>query len=214
VAVALLLVAALAHAEPKGAPSATDVPRDAGADATPPPPAHPPTPQKNHKATALEVLAGRVRALLAGTLDTSIDAATLFEQQLDDEKAIRVEVERLRAIVEDAGTAEGADGGAAHQPPGKKKPAKQPPRKQAKPVTAKQRPLGGDAGVPTSLQTLDPELWRAQLAVDRARLAFYELPKSRREALLAQHATRQREDRAAGKERELTKVEDKAVLPI
>jgi hypothetical protein len=44
----------------------------------------------------------------------------------------------------------------------------------------------------TDIDTLDPVLWRSRVELDRARLAFYSLEKTERDALLEQHAGRQK----------------------
>ena len=43
----------------------------------------------------------------------------------------------------------------------------------------------------TKIAPADPALWRGRMALDRARLAFYSLDKTERDALLAKHAGRQ-----------------------
>ncbi len=43
----------------------------------------------------------------------------------------------------------------------------------------------------TDIETLDPALWRGRVDLDRARLAFYSLDKTVRDALLEKHAKRQ-----------------------
>jgi hypothetical protein len=43
----------------------------------------------------------------------------------------------------------------------------------------------------TDIETLDPVLWRSRVELDRARLAFYSLEKTERDALLERHAQRQ-----------------------
>lgn len=147
-----------------------------GSSATPEPSAPRPEVEK------LETLAQRIRALIDGSLETGVDPASLFQVQLDDEAAIRVEVERLRAIVS-RGEAEPSSGGASG--------------------------AGGSADAGAPLSALDPVLYRAQLGLDRARLAFYELPAAQRRARFARHVERQQADRDAEKERQLSAAERK-----
>ncbi len=45
----------------------------------------------------------------------------------------------------------------------------------------------------TDIETLDPALWRGRVDLDRARLAFYSLDKTVRDALLEKHAKRAEE---------------------
>ena len=54
------------------------------------------------EAAALRTAAGHVRDLVSGTLDVGVEPATLFDISLDDEETVRVETERLQAIVEHA----------------------------------------------------------------------------------------------------------------
>jgi ABC-type hemin transport system ATPase subunit len=154
-----------------------------------------------------------VRALLVEKLDLTVDPATLFDIDISDEPAVRVEVERLRAIVEhaeaaisesgavelDAGsTTTGVDGGAVDAG-------------GAGDVGAPDAAAG--VGAPSEyaqLRALDPELWRARVALDEARLSFYELSASRREALLARHAERLAESASVKEIVEVSDAEKKA----
>ncbi|MBS2025973.1 MAG: ATP-binding protein, partial [Deltaproteobacteria bacterium] len=65
----------------------------------------------------------------------------------------------------------------------------------ARPARPRSRRGSKDAGSQATLQAelpaLDPTLWSQRLALDRARLSFYELDPARRAALLHQHALRQ-----------------------
>ena len=124
-------------------------------------------PQPSPEVAALQDTTRAIRALMKGDLDVAVVAATLFDGALDDERAVAVEVRRLKAIVDnengpvDAGAPDAA-GDAAHQ---------------------------GGAGGSVELQPTDP-LFAARLALDTARLAFLILPKTDRDTLLATHAQR------------------------
>jgi hypothetical protein len=111
-----------------------------------------------------------VRDLMAGRLAPAVDPATLFEVSLHDDDAVRVDAERLRRLLAQVEV----DAGARHV------------KKGAASVGPSRAPRGADAGS-RDAAPLDAELWGARLGLDRARLAFYELPSARRRALLATH---------------------------
>lgn len=107
-----------------------------------------------------------------------MEPATLFDLPLTDEAALRVEAERLRAVIERADR-EVWDGGVLVEPASEG------------PPPAASGDGGAEASVP--LRELDPELFAARVEVDRARLEFYLLPAARKKALATRHAERQRE---------------------
>ncbi|HEX4337227.1 MAG TPA: ATP-binding protein [Polyangiaceae bacterium] len=115
--------------------------------------------------------ARNVRALVQGRLDVGVDPASLFDVAPDDDAAIRVEAVRLHAVV------------AAADDVARRKRLAVHPRKKSVPV---EEPADGGE-LPAS-----PVLLAARVELDRARLAFYDLPESRRTAILAEHAARQR----------------------
>jgi hypothetical protein len=108
-----------------------------------------------------------LRDLSSDRLAASVTPQALFDVPLDDDAAVGLEAQRLRALLRDADSDAGARRAA-----GVKRAVR-----DAGPVEA------GAAEVP-------PALWQARLDVDRARLAFYTLPAARRDALLEQHAQR------------------------
>ncbi len=172
---------------------ASDAGTDAGsvvADAASDAPASPADPRVRE----LSARAQRIRAFIDGSLDVTRDPRALFEIPSDDEAAIRVEVERLRAIVEQAEVDAGVDAG----------------KKKTKVAAAAklEDAGGGDASV---LARLDPELWEAQLELDRARLAYYSLGKVRRTELFKLHADRQKKAAETGDEVALTEAEKKSL---
>lgn len=114
-----------------------------------------------------------VRALIADQLEPSLEPASLFAVSLADEDAVRVDAQRLRLLL---GAVDRAS----------RRTEKDAIRSRFRVVDAGI----GDAGV-------DPILWRARIELDRARLAFYELPFARRSELLAAHASRQRDTETA-----------------
>ena len=230
VSVSLLLLAeGRAGAQPtrpaSSAPSQPDAPpappSDASLDGGVPADSAPPPPAESPAALALRKRAAGVRALLDQKLDVGIEPQTLFSVSLGDEDAMRVQVERLRAmLLQIDAAAVGADAGspdAGLQAARKLKVAAQRLKKPASglpvPSAAASTTLpDGDAGVPESitdaeLVRLDPKLWEAQLSLDRVTLAFLELPKSRRNELLDAHARRQRASAEAEKKRDLTAAE-------
>lgn len=209
VTVALLLWAAAGEAQaPAGAaPAAGGGPGalDAGAGMDPDA-ATTDGAAKDPRREELERTAKDVRALLAEALDLTVDPTTLFDVDLDDPAAVRVEAERLRAIV----------GHARAKPEGE--PA---PDESAESAGAADAGLPDaappDAGAETAratqyddLRELDPELWEARVALDEARLAFYSLDAGRREALLVRHAERRAESASAKEVEELSDAEKKA----
>ncbi len=112
-------------------------------------------------AAALELrcTADEIAALTAGRLDRAVGVDGLFDVSLDDDDAIRVEAERLRLLLREVDRTPRPSG---------------PSRRPAKDAGA------AEAG-------LDVAVWDARLAVDRARLAFYDLPAERRRTLVAEH---------------------------
>ncbi|HEY5375093.1 MAG TPA: hypothetical protein VIK01_15535, partial [Polyangiaceae bacterium] len=108
-----------------------------------------------------------IRALIGGTLAVGIEPQSLFDVALSDEPSIHVEAVRLRALLasvdEDAGT----------------------PRHATRAA-----PAPSASAVRSAIQTLDPQLWRAREALDRARSDFYSLSAEQRTALLATQAAR------------------------
>ncbi|MDP3155793.1 MAG: hypothetical protein Q8N23_24180 [Archangium sp.] len=103
-----------------------------------------------------------VHALRAGELELEVDPARLFDVPLDDEEAIHIEAERLRALVwlEE----QRADAG---------------PVKKGRPLPV----------IPLELTTEELDAWQARVELDRARLEFYALPRAQRASLLEKHAT-------------------------
>lgn len=118
----------------------------------------------------------RVRALLAGELELTVEPSTLFDVALEDEAAVRIAAERARLLL----WADELRADAGPQLKGK------PP-----PLTT-----------PVTLAPDQLDAWRARAELDRARLAFYALPPERRAELLAQHAGRVTAARAADTEGE------------
>ncbi len=119
-------------------------------------------------AASLVVTTKEVRDLLAGKLAIAVPPTSLFEIPIDDDAAVALEAARLRALMN------GLDTGA-------------PTAKGKK--TASSAAKSADAGAVTGAVPAD--VWTARIDLDRARLAFYELPSSRRRDLLAAHAKEQ-----------------------
>lgn len=133
--------------------------------------------QKHADVARLEKLAAQLRALLDGKLEPGVDAADLFSTPLDDEDRVRVEVERLRYVVERA---------ERNAAPAEPTPA---PSAAAPKVEATAGPVAAEAKSDSALEyerlrRLDPALWKAQLAVDRAQLEFLRKTPEERQKLL------------------------------
>lgn len=148
-----LLLAILSFSEPVRAQSAE--PLDAG-------------PETQGEQPAADARIEPIRALLAGTLEPSVDPQTLFDVSLEDEAAIQIEVLRLRAMLRAIDESEAA-------------PQSSRRAKQSKPAPE----------VPTpALADVNDAPWRARLQLDRARLDFYALDPTQRKELLLGHASR------------------------
>lgn len=111
-----------------------------------------------------------IRALIAGTLDIGVEPDSLFDVPLQDERAIRTETIRLRALLSALKT-----------------PASAPSSTQASEAfqntsTAEQALAPG----------AEPGAWQQRVELDETRLAFYSLPTQRRAELLRVHAERQK----------------------
>ena len=115
--------------------------------------------------------AQHIRDLVAGALDPRLEPQSLFDVSLEDEAAVQAEVLRLRALLAriDEAAARPTGGGSRG--------------------TA--RGVGLDDGGPSAeLRAQARRLFEARLETDRAQLAFYELERARRTALLRDHAAR------------------------
>jgi hypothetical protein len=161
----------------------------------------------------LRTKAERVRALLGGKLALDIDAFELFDIDIGDDRAVAVEVERLRRVLEfveqrDASDedADAADGGVSDAGDAGTR----------DPVDGGGVDAGGvdagtaDAGVDpklAELATMDPQLFDARLALDQARLAVYRLAKEERLELISAHKERQQASSEAKRQKELGEAE-------
>lgn len=109
--------------------------------------------------------AAQVLALIAGTLDPSVEPSSLFDLAFQDDSAVAIEAARLRVLL---GAVDASSKGAAR------------PRASTR-----------SAAVPrTDLEALPAMQWDERLELDRARLAFYSLTPERRQQLLLDHAAR------------------------
>ncbi len=219
VAFCLVVAPVAAAGADAGVPGAA--PTDAGAADSEAPPAGQ---AADPTLAELRKTAEQVRDLLAGKLDTGVEPSSLFDVDITDENAMRVEAERLRAVVEWADRAEGEsteDAGAstagapkagAPKKPEPKKPEPKAPKKGA-PTAVDAGDGGADAGVEPDydeLRELDPERWNARVELDRARLSFYSLGKTKRAQVLDKHAERQKAEAEAVTKQALTAAEQKA----
>lgn len=176
-----------------------------------PPAAEQPVPvPERPEISALKTVAARVRALIAGTLELGVDPSSLFDVSIRDPGAVRIEVERLRAVVA------WADRIAALQAVDEPEIPDALPDAGAAVLDAgaeETADAGTEALEPSleyaELKDLDPELWEARIELDRSRLAFYELPEEERERILGVHDERRREDANAESAKQLDEVERK-----
>ncbi|MCU0692642.1 MAG: hypothetical protein MUF54_14675, partial [Polyangiaceae bacterium] len=143
-----------------------------------------------------------VAAFAEDSLDVHIDPRDLFSVALDDERAVQLEVRRLERIVAgpadmDGGVPDGGQSGAASATNKKVR---------AKPASAP------EAGPEASQQAGGPDaaLWKAQLALDAARLRFLRLPRDSRQAIVAAHAQRQKQAAEADEQRAISDAQRKA----
>lgn len=171
-------LACLVSASARAAPDAGGLDagaRDGGQDAASPAAEVEPDPD----ADSLREKAARIRALGARTLELQVEPRTLFEQALDDERAIRIEIERLRAVLAGAHT---ADAG----------------------VVLEASIAAGDAAPDAVTHELAPldtrgrRLLVARLELDAARHDWLSRPQGVRRADLDAHAERQRQAKLAG----------------
>ena len=200
------------HAQaPSAAPTvaasaAPSVAPTASASVAAPPPAPPEEPED---VAAIRTRTVRILALLDATLKDDIDPKTLFDVDLDDARAVAVEIERLRRVLAKAEQAAGgvppvtdagvADAGAPD--------AAGPPAPDAGPVDGGAPDAAAPQGAPRPAAEPDPTLLQARLELDRARLAFYELSKGEREALFTKHAEQRAKDTAKKAQEDLSEAE-------
>ncbi|MBN1605877.1 MAG: hypothetical protein JW940_04560 [Polyangiaceae bacterium] len=152
--------------------------------------------------TALRLTAQRIRDLINGSLDLTVDPATLFDIALDDEQVVVAEAKRVLAVLEAADR---------ETEPTRPDHARRPTARRPKPRRdAGVDAAAGDAGPDAGRVTLDPEFWQARVELDRARLGFYDLSRTRRDELLAHHAERQREAERARSQAKVTDAERRA----
>ncbi len=114
----------------------------------------------------LDQRAAQIRLLIAGTLPLSVDPQSLFEVPLGDDVAQQVERVRLEALLD--AEADKDDAGTAPQP-----------KHSAKPASS-----GSDLARSPDAHLQSTRQWQAREQLDRARLAYYALPKQQRDELL------------------------------
>lgn len=155
----------------------------------------------------LETLADDILALLEDRLDPEIEADSLFDIDLESERAVAVEVTRLRRVLAELDpdpTMTAADAGPTD---GGLEPAPTSALSEADGGAS----AGGAAAMPTRevepYPVADPELLAARLTVDRYRLRFYELGKDGRDALVAKHQARQADAKQQDDDAKLTDAE-------
>jgi hypothetical protein len=131
--------------------------------------------------------ARQIRHFLAGRLDGAIDPQSLFDVPVDtsDEK-MRVERERIELLLRraEAPATPAAARGEKSSAPG---------------ATGGSKPTPNDVepgAPPEPIEAQDQAAWRARLALDRARLAFYGLPAVQRAALVRQQQARKEQEQA------------------
>lgn len=162
----------------------------------------------------LRQLAAHIDALLREELSVDIEPATLFQIDLADPKAASLEARWLASLLDPYQTEsrqEQAKDEAEEQTENSPEQAPLPPVEspESAEVPSGEAPSAIDtlpfpedgtnerhegAAEYESLRKSDPELWRARLALDQARLRFFALPSAKRTALLGRHAERQHEN--------------------
>ncbi len=155
---------------------------------TPPPKPAAPAPESSTLQRQLELTASRIEQLVKHTLDPSVAPASLFDVDLNDPSAIALERARLQVLLPSA-----RDAG----------------------VMAVVRPEASDAGGPRAALVSDRS-WsegelRARIRLDRARLTFYELSVSERQAALDAQREQQETDRASAVEQQAGEAEQRAM---
>lgn len=136
---------------------------------------------------AMRTLAQHLQAFKQGSLGLQIDPASLFDIPLDDEVAVALERRRLEALLEPmTAPAASASGHARAVPP-------KPSASTSNVPLASAAPSASGAPSATGEPEVDPELWRARVAVDTARLAVLQMPRGARLELLEAHEKRQQE---------------------
>ncbi len=178
------------------------------------------TPALRAHIAQLNGMARDVGSLIAGDLHVDVEADSLFDVDIMEQKAVLVEAQRLRAVVERAAVddaeeaalgravvadvvdhrlggarREGASGAGGDVEGGKLDSSGAEASTSSETVhTTVLHPVsvGGDRDGIIPSAPIDRELWSARINLDRARLQFYELPKKQRDAIIDQHLERQR----------------------
>lgn len=174
-----------------------------------PKPASGPRLSARKEVAALQLKAAQIEALMNGRLSLEVDPKTLFHIDLTDPETASIEARWLSTIIERVG-------GEKKDPSSVEEEGEEVPAKDEEEATA----APPDGAAPTgaakaqvleyaNLRKTDPELWRARLALDRARLSFFSLPKDKRTAVLARHAERQNENEQRHPDEQLTDAERK-----
>ncbi len=194
----MILGVAVAQAQPTpsatttatATPSATATATAAASAKAPPP--------RPSDVVDLELRAKRIRNLLREQLDLSVEPRDLFDIDLGNERAIAVEVERLRKLlgamaapVPSATATTTATGSVPVPPPSL------PSATATATATASASALPSPAPSASAPIPADEQLLAARIELDRARLRFFELSPERRQALLDAHQKRQDEGREA-----------------
>jgi AAA domain len=200
---------ASASAAPPAASGSGSVPASSASAASDVPP--PPTEAAPDDVAALVTHAQRIQALLRGELELELEPAALFDVDPADERALAVEIERLRRVLAEAAAKPEADAGVPGEDTGAdprksdagKAPADAGPSDAGTDAEAEATGEGGGEPVTSA----DPTLLEARLELDRARLAFYELAPDERTALFAGHKKRQAESSTTQAKKELSDAE-------
>ncbi len=128
--------------------------------------------------------ARQVRDFLAGRLDGSVDPQSLFDVPMDtSDERMQVERERVELLLRSADVS-----ARPTAPPAEESPSQMTTNR----LTPGVNPPTGIHTSPVAAPTAprDPAAWRARLALDRERLAFYALSAARRLELVREHEAR------------------------
>jgi hypothetical protein len=121
----------------------------------------------------------QVRALLDQTLDIAVEPQSLFPVPLGDDTAVRLEAAKLTMLLKASSEA---------APPAPPIEASAKPR--GTPTAAPPAASASSSASAAGASAIPPSIWEASVALDRARLDFYSLPRQRRDELLRAHQAR------------------------
>lgn len=151
----------------------------------------PEAPPQSEDVVGLWLTERHIQSLVLKKLDVTVEPATLFDVDVNDERAVAVEAERLGRLLREVEAPPPVASASVAEP--------------APSASASAAPLEPPSAAPES--AADAQLLKARLAVDRARRSFYALKKAERDALLAHHQERRLKSASARAKQELSEAE-------